>query len=71
MIESYKQYLDEIKKKLDSMNKASGFNPEQNQQIHQQNDHSMPSNEILDMLGAGAKMWMDKKRKEEEQNPEI
>jgi hypothetical protein len=37
----------------------------------QQNDHSMPSNEILDMLGAGAKMWMDKKRKEEEQNPEI
>jgi hypothetical protein len=53
------------------MNKASGFNPEQNQQIHQRNDHSMPSNEILDMLGAGAKMWMEKKRKEEEQNPEI
>lgn len=71
MTGSYKQYLEEIMKKLDSMNKASGFNPDQNKQIHHQNDHSMPSNEILDMLGAGAKMWMDKKRKEETQNPEM
>ena len=32
----YKEYLENIKKKLDSMNKAAGFNPEANKEFQQQ-----------------------------------
>lgn len=65
MIPNYKEYLESIKKKLDAMNKASGFDPQaQRQQINQHNE--MPSNEIFDMLGNGAKMWMEKQRKAKE-----
>ncbi len=61
----YKEYLENIKKKLDALNKASGFNPEANKEFQQQmggGPTDMPSNEIFDMLGQGAKMWMDKNK---------
>ena len=61
----YKEYLENIKRKLDAMNKASGFDPEANKEFQknmENSNSSMPSNEIFDMLGAGAKMWMDKNK---------
>lgn len=61
----YKEYLENIKKKLDALNKASGFDPEANKKFQQQmggGPTDMPSNEIFDMLGQGAKMWMDKNK---------
>jgi hypothetical protein len=61
----YKEYLENIKKKLDSLNKASGFDPEANKQFQQQmggGPTDMPSNEIFDMLGQDSKMWMDKNK---------
>lgn len=61
MIKNYNQYLEQIKAKLDAMNKASGFNPQEKVQNTMQNN-GMPSNEIFDMLGNGAKMWMEKQR---------
>ena len=60
---NYNEYLENIKKKLDSLNKASGVNPEADREIKRQMQHSeMPSNEIFDMLGQGAKLWMDKNK---------
>lgn len=61
----YKEYLENIKKKLDALNKASGFNPEANKEFQQQmggGPTNMPSDEIFDMLGNGAKMWMEKNK---------
>jgi hypothetical protein len=61
----YKEYLENIKNKLDAMNRASGFNPEANKEFQQNmgNSHdNMPSNEIFDMLGNGAKLWMEKNK---------
>lgn len=63
MINNYNEYLENIKKKLDSMNKAAGVNPEADREIKRQMQQSeMPSNEIFDMLGQGAKIWMDKNK---------
>jgi hypothetical protein len=63
----YKEYLENIKKKLDSLNKAAGVNPEADREFKKQMQQSeMPSDEIFDMLGNGAKMWMDKNKN---QNP--
>lgn len=59
----YKEYLENIKKKLDSLNKAAGVNPEADREFKKQMQQSeMPSDEIFDMLGNGAKMWMDKNK---------
>ena len=65
MNQNYQEYLENIKRKLDSMNKAAGFDPEANKQFQQQmgtQNNSMPSNDIFDMLGNGAKMWMEKQK---------
>lgn len=65
----YNKYIEEIKKKLDQMNKASGFDPEFNRQIQkEQGGLNQPSNEIFDMLGVGFNLW--KQRKESESNKE-
>jgi hypothetical protein len=62
MTEDYKKYIEEIKKKLDSMNKASWFDQEFNKQIQKEINYSQqPSNEIFDMLGAGYNLWKQKK----------
>jgi hypothetical protein len=62
---NYNNYLEQIKKKLDSMNKASGFNPQANIGMQKEiASQGMPSNEIFDMLGAGAKIYLDKKNQE-------
>jgi hypothetical protein len=61
MIKNYNEYLEQIKAKLDAMNKASGFNPQEKPQIVNQSS-GMPSNEIFDMLGNGAKIWMEKQK---------
>jgi hypothetical protein len=67
MDQNYSRYIEEIKRKLDQMNKASGFDPELNKQIQrEQRISSQPSNEIFDMLGAGYNLW--KQRKEENTN---
>jgi len=59
----YREYLENIKKKLDSLNKAAGVNPEADREMKKQMQQSqMPSDEIFDMLGNGAKMWMDKNK---------
>lgn len=63
----YKEYLENIKKKLDSLNKAAGVNPEADRDLKRQMQQSeMPSNEIFDMLGQGAKLWIEKNKN---QNP--
>jgi hypothetical protein len=63
----YREYLENIKKKLDSLNKVAGVNPEADRELKKQMQQSqMPSDEIFDMLGHGAKMWMDKNKN---QNP--
>ena len=63
----YREYLENIKKKLDSLNKVAGVNPEADRELKRQMQQSeMPSNEIFDMLGQGAKMWMEKNKN---QNP--
>jgi hypothetical protein len=60
---NYNEYLENIKKKLDSLNRASGVNPEADREIKRQMQQSeMPSNEIFDMLGNGAKLWMEKNK---------
>jgi hypothetical protein len=64
MIQNYNEYLESIKKKLDAMNKASGFDPQMAKQIKQ--DVGMPSNDIFDMLGNGAKMWMEKQKNQQQ-----
>ena len=64
MIQNYNEYLESIKKKLDAMNKASGFDPQLSNQIKQEAS-GMPSNDIFDMLGNGAKMWMEKQKNQE------
>lgn len=63
MTRNYNEYLEEIKKKLDALNKAAGIDPQaiKNQKKEVQNQ-SMPSNDIFDMLGQGAKMWMEKNK---------
>ena len=67
MDQNYSRYIEEIKRKLDQMNKASGFDPELNKQIQrEQRISSQPSNEIFDMLGAGYNLW--NQRKEENTN---
>jgi len=59
----YKEYLESIKKKLDALNKVAGVNPEADRELKKQMQQSqMPSDEIFDMLGQGAKMWMDKNK---------
>lgn len=59
----YKEYLEKIKQKLDSLNKAAGINPEADKEFKKHMQQSeMPSNEIFDMLGNGAKMWMEKNK---------
>jgi hypothetical protein len=64
---NYNEYLESIKKKLDSLNKAAGVNPEADKELKRQMQQSeMPSNEIFDMLGNGAKLWMEKNKN---QNP--
>jgi hypothetical protein len=63
----YREYLKNIKKKLDSLNKVAGVNPEADRELKKQMQQShMPSDEIFDMLGHGAKMWIDKNKN---QNP--
>jgi len=60
---NYNEYLDSIKKKLDSLNKAAGVNPEADKELKKQMQQSqMPADEIFDMLGNGAKLWMDKNK---------
>jgi hypothetical protein len=60
---NYNEYLESIKKKLDSLNKAAGVNPEADRELKKQMQQSqMPSDEIFDMLGNGAKMWMEKNK---------
>jgi predicted lipoprotein len=61
MIKNYNQYLEQIKAKLDAMNKASGFNPQENAQTINQSN-VMPSNDVFDMIGNGAKIWMEKQK---------
>ena len=64
---NYNEYLESIKKKLDSLNKAAGVNPEADMELKKQMQQSqMPSDEIFDMLGQGAKMRMEKNKN---QNP--
>ena len=64
---NYNEYLESIKKKLDSLNKSAGVNPEADMELKKQMQQSqMPSDEIFDMLGQGAKMWMEKNKN---QNP--
>jgi hypothetical protein len=59
----YREYLENVKKKLDALNKASGVNPEADRKLKKQMQQSqMPSDEIFDMLGNGAKMWMEKNK---------
>lgn len=63
-MQNYSQYIEEIKKKLDAMNKASGFNPEQQRQTEvDQRSQGMPSNDVFDMLGAGAKLYQERKKR--------
>jgi hypothetical protein len=61
MIKNYNQYLEQIKAKLDAMNKVSGFNPQENAQTINQSN-VMPSNDVFDMIGNGAKIWMEKQK---------
>jgi hypothetical protein len=59
----YKEYLENVKKKLDALNKASGVNPEEDRELKKQMQQSqMPSDEIFDMLGNGAKLWTEKNK---------
>jgi hypothetical protein len=63
MIKNYNEYLEQIKKKLDALNKAAGVDPNAiKQEQNQIQNQGMPSNEIFDMLGNGAKMWMEKQK---------
>lgn len=63
MTKNYKEYMEEVKKKLDAMNKAAGIDPQAIRQANQQaQNQGMPSNDIFDMLGQGAKMWMEKNK---------
>jgi hypothetical protein len=63
-MQNYSQYIEEIKKKLDAMNKASGFNPDQQRQAEvEQRSQGMPSNDVFDMLGAGAKLYQERKKR--------
>lgn len=63
MTKNYKEYMEEVKKKLDAMNKAAGVDPQAIRQAQQQaQNQGMPSNDIFDMLGQGAKMWMEKNK---------
>ena len=56
--------MESIKNKLDSLNKAAGIDPQKIREERKNiQNSSMPSNEIFDMLGQGAKMWMDKNKK--------
>ena len=59
----YREYLENIKKKLDALNKSAGINPEADRELKKQMQQSqMPSDEIFNMLGNGAKMWMEKNK---------
>jgi hypothetical protein len=60
---NYSNYIEQIKKKLDAMNKASGFDPSLQKELSKQNS-SMPSNDIFDMLGQGAKKWIEKNKEQ-------
>ena len=61
-MQNYSNYIEEIKRKLDAMNKASGFNPEQQRQAEiEKRSPEMPSSEIFGMLGAGAKLYQERK----------
>ena len=53
----YKEYLEEIKKKLDRLNVANGFNPQANNIKNIDNYDS--TNDIIGGIGAAGKRWMD------------
>lgn len=60
-MDNYNKYIEEIKRKLDSMNKASGFDPEFNKEIQKSYHAQNQSKEIFDMLGVGYNLWKQRK----------
>jgi hypothetical protein len=65
MTSNYNEYLEQIKKKLDALNKAAGVNPQENMKIQNPSNNGMPGNDIFDMLGNGAKIWMQRNNNSE------
>ena len=64
MTKNYNQYIEEVKKKLDAMNKAAGIDPQAIKQAQQHTQNpTMPPNDVFDMIGNGAKIWMEKNKK--------
>jgi hypothetical protein len=60
--------MEQIKKKLDAMNKAAGFDPNAAKIERAHANNSMPSNEIFDMIGAGAQRYLQQKKDQEKNN---
>jgi hypothetical protein len=65
MTSNYNEYLEQIKKKLDALNKAAGVNFQENMKIQNPSNNGMPGNDIFDMLGNGAKIWMQRNNNSE------
>jgi len=54
-----KEYLEAIKNKLDSLNKASGFTPNKKELL----DPHLPDNDGFFMISQGAKQYLEKNGK--------
>ena len=59
-----KQYLEEIKKKLDAMNKQCGIDPSKFKKGNAQRDPD--AIDIFGALGSSALRYLEKKKKEQE-----
>jgi hypothetical protein len=61
-----KDYLDYIKKKLDSLNKESGFDPKQKGK-EQKSKYEPDLMDPFDAMGASALRYIEEQRKKKEQ----
>ena len=59
MTMTYSQYIEEVKKKLDRLNQASGSVKNENIPSNNQGD---PSFDVFDVLGKNGMVWMEKQK---------
>jgi hypothetical protein len=59
---TYSQYIEEVKKKLDRLNQASGSVKNENIYSNNQGD---PSFDVFDVLGKNGMAWMEKQKNDQ------
>lgn len=64
------QYLEEIKRKLDALNKAAGFNPNQHGNLKSWDNYNS-SDDIFGAIGAAGKAYIEKNQNPPGEMPQL